>query len=79
MWIRLLIIIPSFAVPAYWAITFTGMYAAIATWDAGGNGGEYSVTLAFLLPVLFFLLPGFAITLLIAQFFPEKNENDPKI
>ena len=79
VWIRLTVMFIAFAIPLYWAFTDSGMYAAIARWQAGDDGGQYNIALAFLLPLLFFLLPAFAIILLIAQFFPEKNANETKL
>lgn len=76
LWLRLLLILAACALPTYWAITDTGMYAALADWQAGSNGGSHYVVISIGLPLIFFLLPTLAILLVIAQFFPERDPKD---
>jgi hypothetical protein len=75
VWIRLILVLGAFVMPTYWAVTGTGMYAALAEWQAGPPGGSHYIVISFGLPLIFFLLPALAILLVIGQFFPEI---DPK-
>ncbi|MEY3442644.1 MAG: hypothetical protein RLZZ519_925 [Bacteroidota bacterium] len=75
VWIRLLLVLGAFVMPTYWAVTGTGMYAALAEWQSGPTGGSHYIVISFGLPLIFFLLPALAILLVIGQFFPEI---DPK-
>jgi hypothetical protein len=79
MWIRLIFILGAFALPLYWAITFTGLYAEIAIWQAGiFDSQKYSGTLTYLLCALILLLPCLALIMLVGQFFPEIDPNSEK-
>ncbi len=79
MWIRLVVIGVALVVPAYWAVTYSGMFRWVAELQMGGETGEYSATLAFLVPCLFFLLPGLALIIILGNFFPEKSEQETKM
>jgi hypothetical protein len=79
MWLRLLLIAPAFLLPAYWAYDFSGPYRYMAYLQTGGEAGEYSATLAYLVPCLVLLLLMVPVLILIGNFFPEKPESETKM
>ena len=79
LWIRLVLLAPAFLIPAYWMWDYSGLYRWVAEVQMGGPVGEYSATLAFLIPCLFFLLFILAVIVLLGNFFPEKSEQETKM
>ena len=79
LWIRLLVLMPCFVAPGYWALTFSGPYLWVAELQTGPRGGEYSAALAYLLPCLLLLLFAGALIIVVGNFFPEKPESETKM
>lgn len=79
IWIRLLMLLPLFVLPVYWAITVSGPYFWVAELQAALFNGWYSPILAFLLVFLFLFLFVLATLVVLGNFFPEKPESDTKM
>jgi len=79
IWIRLLVLLPLFGLPVYWAITVSGPYFWVAEFQADLFDGWYSPILAFLLLFLFLFMFVLALLVVLGNFFPEKPESDTKM
>jgi hypothetical protein len=79
MWLRLLLLAPAFLLPAYWAFDFSGGYSYMAYLQTGGEAGEYSATLAYIVPCLVLMLMALPVIILLGTLFPEKPESETKM
>jgi hypothetical protein len=78
LWLRLVIIGVTIALPVYWMATFSGPYAWWSEMQAGWFHGSYDGRLSFLLSWLLLLLPALALVLVVGVLFPEVDPKDDK-
>lgn len=76
--IRLPLVLIPLALTAYWFATESGLYWAIATFEADLVGtNQFHPTVAFLGTLLALLAPAVLIMLVLTRFFPAPEPRDP--
>ena len=77
IWIRLPLIFIPFGVTIYWLLTESGIYLAIAEFQASFLDGEHYIVLSFLGALIVMLVPAAVIVQVLGRYYAKRDQDPP--